>query len=425
MNLHYDIRTLDNGLQLITAPLHDTKAVTVLILVGTGSRYEDQRTNGVAHFLEHMFFKGTTKRPSTLEISKELDALGADYNAFTGEEYTGFYVRVAGEDFNQAFDIITDMLLNPLFQVEEIEREKGVILEELNMYEDTPMRIIHDHAKQLIYGDTPLGRNIGGTKETVMKFDRQDFLDFRAKFYQPDNLVVAIAGMGEATDWKNQVETKLGHLKGDADKTFVEAKDQGKGPHFRLVTKKTDQAHVALAFRGFPRGDKRRPILSLLVNILGGTMSSRLFIEVRERRGLAYYVRSGTWYFRDAGVLTASAGVQVAKIDEAIQVILNEFRRLTTTPVSAEELDRAKKNLRGSLYLGLEDSMSVADYLAEQALLEDSIEQPEEVVKEREQVTISQIQNLAKELIDSDGLYLTILGPYDDPKRFEKLLTQS
>ncbi len=422
MTIHYALDTLPNGLRLITAPMHDTKAVTILIMVGVGSRYEDKRTNGVAHFLEHMFFKGTTKRPSTLEISKELDALGADYNAFTGEEYTGFYVRVAGEDFTQAFDIITDMLVNPLFQVDEIEREKGVIVEELNMYEDTPMRIIHDHAKRLIYGDTPLGRNIGGTKDTVMKFDRQDFLNFRAKFYQPDNLVVTIAGMGEVADWRSQVQAKLARLKGTADKTYLKAKDQGKGPHFRLVTKKTDQAHLVLGFRGFPRGDERRPILSLLVNILGGTMSSRLFIEVRERRGLAYYVRGGIWYFQDAGILTASAGVQVAKIDEAVQVILDEFRRLKDTPVTEEELDRAKKNLRGSLYLGLEDSMSVADYLGEQALLEDDIEQPEEVVQKRQHVTRDQIQSLAAELIESGGLYLTILGPYDDAQRFEKIL---
>lgn len=422
MNLHYKIETLANGLRLITAPLHDTKAVTILILVGAGSRYEDKRTNGVAHFLEHLFFKGTTKRPSTLEISKELDALGADYNAFTGEEYTGFYVRVAGEDFPQAFDIITDMLLDPLFQVEEIEREKGVIVEELNMYEDTPMRIIHDHAKQLVYGDSPLGRRIGGLKETVTKFSRQDFLDFRTKFYQPDNLVVAIAGMGEASHWQTLVKERLGQLRGSAEKQFAPAKDRGKGPHFRLVTKKTDQTHLVLSFRGFPRGDQRRPILSLLTNILGGSMSSRLFIEVRERRGLAYYVRGGISYYRDTGDLTASAGVQVAKIEEAIQVILAEFRRLKDTPVTEEELDRAKKNLRGSLYLGLEDSMSVADYLGEQALLEDEIEQPEQVVANRERVTREEIQALASELIESGSLYLTVLGPYEDPKRFEKIL---
>ena len=421
MNLHYQIQTLKSGLRLITAPMHETKAVTILILVGAGSRYEEARTNGVAHFLEHMFFKGTTKRPSTLEISKELDALGADYNAFTGEEYTGFYVRVAADDFDQAFDIITDMLLNPLFVAEEIEREKGVIVEELNMYEDTPMRAIGDHAKRLIYGDTPLGRNIGGTKETVTKFKREDFLHFRTKFYQPDNLVVAIAGAGRAARWEEQVTARLGPLAGQAHKDFQPAKERSPGPRVQLVTKKTDQAHVALGFRGFARGDERRSILSLLVNILGGTMSSRLFIEVRERRGLAYYVRGGTWYFRDAGVLTASAGVQVAKIDEAIEVILDEFRRLTTTPVTAEELDRAKKNQRGSLYLGLEDSMSVADYLGERALLDQAIEQPDEIVKRWETVTREQIQDLASQLVTSAGLYLTVLGPYDDRTRFEKI----
>src|SRR3990167_1333859 len=194
MTIHFDRHVLGNGLRLLTTPMHETKAVTILILVGAGSRYEAARTSGVAHFLEHMFFKGTSKRPSTAAIAQELDALGADYNAFTGEEYTGFYVRTASEDFAQAFDIITDMLLDQLFRTEEIEREKGVIVEEIHMYEDNPMRSIHDHAKALMFGDTPLGRNIAGTKETVTKFDREDFLDFRRHYSQPGNLVVAIAG---------------------------------------------------------------------------------------------------------------------------------------------------------------------------------------------------------------------------------------
>lgn len=422
MTIHYQREVLDNGLRILLAPMHETKAVTILMMVAAGSRYEDKRTNGVAHFLEHMFFKGTTERPSTLEISKELDALGADYNAFTSEEYTGFYVRVAGDDFAEAFAIITDMLLDPLFLEEEIEREKGVIGEELNMYEDTPMRAIGDHAKQFFYGDTPLGRNIGGSKETVTKFTRADFLAFREQFYQPDNLVVTIAGAGDSKEWQRAIVARLGHLSGKAEKTFAAAKHAAAQSKVRLVTKKTDQAHLILGFPSFPRTDARRPALSLLANILGGTMSSRLFIEVRERRGLAYYIRGNTWYFRDAGALVASSGVQVQKIDEAIQVIADEFRRLRDVLVTEEELERAKKNLRGSLYLGLEDSMSVADYVTDQEVLEGHIRQPEDIVALWDKVTREEIQILAKNLIEPAAIRLTVLGPYDEPTRFEKIL---
>lgn len=422
MQIHFQKKQLPNGLRLITAPLHDTKAVTILILVGAGSRYEDARTNGVAHFLEHMFFKGTKNRPSTLMISKELDAMGADYNAFTGEEYTGFYVRVAAEDFDQAFDIITDMLCNPLFVAEEIEREKGVIVEELNMYEDTPTRAIHDAAKLLVYGDTPLGRNIGGKKETVTKFTQAEFVDFRKKFYQPDNMVVAIAGSGTESAWVRSVEERLGVLTGTSQADYEQVASEQTQPKVSLVHKATDQAHVLLAFRGFNRLDKRRPALKVLLNILGGTMSSRLFTEVRERRGLAYYVGASDWAFHDTGALIARAGVQVAKIDEAIQVILAEFTRMVESPITDEELDRAKKNLRGGLYLGLEDSMSIADYLGEQELLRKEIAQPEAKMKEIDAVTLADIQHLAKELIVGANLNLTVIGPYKDPAQFTRLV---
>lgn len=424
MAIHFDKKIFPNGLRLITAPMHETKAVTILILVGAGSRYEDARTNGVAHFLEHMFFKGTTNRPTTLEISKELDALGAEYNAFTGEEYTGFYVRVAAPDFAQAFDIITDMLLNPLFLADEIEREKGVIVEELNMYQDSPMRAIHDSAKELMYGDTPLGRNIGGRKQTVTKFDRDDFIAFRKKYYQPDNLVLAIAGAGDESIWKKMATDRLGALSGQAAQSFDRAKTQQTTPRVRLDHKATDQAHILLSFHGLSREDKRRPALKVLQNILGGTMSSRLFIEVRERRGLAYYVSAGSWDFRDAGALIGRAGVQVDKIDEAIKVIFDEFRRMRDVPVSAEELDRAKKNLRGGLYLSLEDSESIADYVAEQELFHEKVEQPEDKIAKIEEVTAEDIQTLARDLIQRGALNLTVIGPYKDQKRFTDLVEQ-
>lgn len=422
MPIHYDRKVFANGLRLLTAPIKDSKAVTILIMVGAGSRYEDARTNGVAHFLEHMFFKGTTNRPSTLELTKELDAMGADYNAFTGEEYTGFYVRCASQDFPQAFDIITDMLLNPLFVEEEIEREKGVIVEELNMYEDTPMRAIYDYAKGFMYGDTPLGRNIGGSKAIVTKFDRQDFLDFRERYYRPDNVLVVIAGGGAAEQWHTAVDGRLSGLRGKAHKDYEAGKLAQTPSPVRLVTKKTDQTQLMVGFPSFPRGDVARPVLNVLENVFGDTMSSRLFIEVRERRGLAYSVRAGTFEFRDTGAFFARGGMKLEKIDEAVKVVLEEFHRLAAEPVSEEELDRAFKNLRGSLYLGLEDSRAIAEYLAEEELFETRIRQPEDLIKAWQAVTRQHIQDLAKKIIDPKRLYLTLIGPYDDQERFEKIV---
>lgn len=422
MNLNFHREVLPNGLRVLTLPMKETKAVTILFLVGAGSRYETQEQNGVAHFLEHMFFKGTKHRPSTLEISKQLDALGADYNAYTGEDLTGFYVRVAADDFRQAFDIISDMLLFPLFKPEEIEREKGVIVEEINMYEDTPMRTVHDQAKRFMFGDTPLGRNIAGTKERVTSFQKADFLAFRKAFYQPNNMIVAIAGAGDPTSWKSELATRFGSLPGSADPAFEPAKFQTSKARVKLIKKKTDQAHLVLAFPGFKRTDPRRPILITLMNILGGTMSSRLFIEVRERRGLAYYVRGGQWFFRDCGAFVASAGVKVPEAAQAIQVIREEFMKLAAAPVLAEELERAKKNFRGSMYLGMEDSMNLAEFLANQELYEDAIKQPEEIVQRIEQVTAREIHTLAKEFFDPRQAYLTLIGPYTSPQPFEQAL---
>lgn len=422
MPIHFERTVYPNKLRLLTAPMKDSKAVTILILVGAGSRYEEARTNGVAHFLEHMFFKGTTNRPSTLELTKELDAMGADYNAFTSEEYTGFYVRCASADFTQAFDIITDMLLNPLFIEEEIEREKGVIVEELNMYEDTPMRAVYDYAKGFVYGDTSLGRNIGGSKEVVNQLNRQEFLDFRARYYQPDNLIVAIAGGGMADTWRAAAEARLAGLRGQAEHAFVAGQLARPATPIRLVTKQTDQVQVIAGFPSFARIDDRRPVLNVLENIFGDTMSSRLFIEVRERRGLAYSIRAGSFEFRDTGLFFARGGLKADKIDEALQVILEEFHRLAAEPVTDEELERAQKNLRGSLYLGMEDSRAIAEYLAEEELFEKTIRQPEDLIVDWHGVTRAQMQSLAQELVDPRHLYITLIGPYKEAARFEKLV---
>lgn len=420
--LNYQLKTLPNGLRLITAPMAQTKAVTVLFLVGVGSRYEAKNLNGISHFLEHMFFKGTKKRPTTLDIAKSLDAVGASYNAFTAEEYTGFYVRAASEHFDLALDILFDMLYGSRFESREIEREKGVIIEEINMYQDTPQGYVSEVAKELFYGDEPLGRPVAGKKETVQKLTREDFLHYRDKFYVPNNMLVAVAGGRNNINWQEKVRAFLGKIESKKQEGCLKIKENQTKPGLKIHPKKTDQAHLILGFRTIARTDKRRPILKVLNNLLGETMSSRLFTEVRERRGLAYYVSSEMADFYDVGVLGAAAGVDIRRAEEAVKVILEEFNKLKTREISEEELKRARENLKGRLYLGLEESFAVAEFLAEQKLFWDKIEKPEELVKKYEKVSASDIKKFAYDFFTRKNLNLAMIGPFKDEEKFRKIL---
>ncbi|MFA6492826.1 MAG: pitrilysin family protein [Patescibacteria group bacterium] len=420
--INYKLKTLPNGLRLIAAPLENTKAVTVLFLVGVGSRYETKNLNGISHFLEHMFFKGTKNRPTTLDIAKSLDAVGASYNAFTSEEHTGFFVRSASEHFELALDILFDMIYNSNFSAEEIEREKGVIVEEINMYQDAPQSYVSEVAKQLFYGDTPLGRQVTGIKETVQKFSRNDFVNYRDKFYTPENTIVVIAGGRNNVSWEEKTEEFFNKVKSQKAEQYLKIEENQTQPKLKIHQKKTDQAHLILGFRTIPRGNPKRPIARVLNNLFGETMSSRLFTEVRERRGLAYYVNSEMADFRDAGIFGASAGVDLLRAEEAVKVILEEFNKLKTESISEEELHRAKENLKGRLYLSLEESFSVAEFLADQKLFLDEIKHPEELVKEYEKVTAQDIQKFAKDYFQPKNLNLAMVGPFKNPDKFKKLL---
>ncbi|MDZ7586536.1 MAG: pitrilysin family protein, partial [Patescibacteria group bacterium] len=387
-----------------------------------GSRYEDKNLNGISHFLEHMFFKGTKKRPTTLDIAKSLDAVGAAYNAFTSEEHTGFFVRAASEHFDLALDILFDMLYGSRFSSEEIEREKGVIIEEINMYQDTPQSYIAEVAKQLFYGDQPLGRQVTGLKEIVSKFEHQDFVSYRDKFYLPNNMIVAVAGGKNNISWQEKIQEFFQKIESKKKAFYQKVKESQAKSALLIHQKKTDQAHLILGFRTMPRTDKRRPILKVLNNLFGENMSSRLFTEVRERRGLAYYVSSEEASFQDVGVFGASAGVDIGRTQEAVRVILEEFNKLKTKEVSQEELSRAKENLKGKLYLGLEESFAVADFLAEQELFHKKIENPEELVKKYEKVTAQDIQRFAREFFVSQNLNLAMIGPFKEENKFQKIL---
>lgn len=416
--IQYEKHTLANGLRLFLVPMHETQAVTILFLYGVGSRHESDRHNGLSHFLEHMYFKGTQKRPTTLDISQELDSLGAEYNAYTGEERTGYYVSAAAEHFPIAFDVLTDMLYNSVFDAEEIDREKGVICEEIKMYHDNPMSYLEEVAKGLAFGDTPLGRDIAGTAQTVRAFSREDFVTHKDEFYGPENTVLVIAGNPKQHDWLTTVSSSLSHLPSKKPAEYV-PQDKITGPAVRIGHKPIDQVHLNLMHYSLPVDDERIEIMSVLSNILGGTMSSRLFVEVRERRGLAYYVRSAQDSYRDIGLFHCAAGVDPQKLPEALKVIVEQIERLKTEPVTELELQRAKQNIKGRLSLQLEDSHSIARYLANDELELGKIIQPEEYIERIEKVTQSDIMEIAKTLLVPANRKLAVVGPLEAAKEEE------
>lgn len=416
------IHKLKNNLKILSRHIPEARSVTVLILVRTGSRYEEKRTNGIAHFAEHMFFKGTKKRPTTLDISSLIDGIGGEFNAFTSKEYTGYYIKARAKKFDLLLDVLSDMLRNSKFEKAEIERERGVINEELRMYLDTPVRHIGDVYENLLFGDQPLGWDIIGTLKSLANIKREDFLKFQDSYYSPENMIVSIAGGVSHDDIKSITNKYLGKLNSKKTADYLPVKFSQNKPAVKLVNKKTEQSHLALGFRAYPIGHKNHYKLVVLNAILGSSMSSRLFIQLRERRGLAYYVRSMPEEYHDAGSFMVQAGVAPANSEEAIKVILAEFKEITKVEVKADELKRAKEHIKGRLVLELEDSRELALIFGMQQLLEGKIRTTDEIFKNIDAVSAQDIQNVAKDIFKTEGLNLAIIGPYKDEEKFAKIL---
>ncbi|OGV89435.1 hypothetical protein A2Z41_00395 [Microgenomates group bacterium RBG_19FT_COMBO_39_10] len=418
----HQLTTLKNGLRLITIPMPQLESVTVMVGVGAGSRYETKAVNGLFHFIEHMAFKGTKKRPSSLAISSELDALGSEFNAFTDKELTGYYVKLAVKHQKLAFDILSDMVLNSLFQEKEIEREKGVITEEINMRKDMPNLRSLEAFIRLIYGNNPMGWEVIGKKKNIKGINRDDFLRYINRFYFPKNVIVAVAGKINQTQTKSLFRQYFGPLKKKGKSTPKIIKIDQKKAKTKLVYKKTEQAHFCLGVPGYWYLHPDRFVLGVLSTILGRGMSSRLFIQIRERRGLAYYSYSDLDFYTDSGYLLAREGVRLKSVDEAIKVTLNEFWKLKEKPVSSKELKKAKEFLKGKMTLALEDSYNVASRYAAQLLLEKKIRTPEETMRLIDQVSVADVQRVAKDVFKPEKLNLALIGPYKDESRFKKLL---
>jgi predicted Zn-dependent peptidase len=417
----FERHRLDNGLRVLSASMPQVQSVTCMIMLAAGSRYETAETNGIAHFSEHMFFKGTERRPTARDIGMEVDALGGEFNAFTSKEYTGYYVRCAADHRDQALDVLSDMLRNSKFEAEEIDREKGVIIEEMNMYFDTPRDFIGGVYEHLLYGDQPLGWDILGRKETVQGATRETFLEYIGRWYKPERMVVGVAGRLDG-DYLAAIERLLGDLEPEETGAPAGVVQNGNGNRVTIHRKDADQAHLCLGVRSYPMVHPDRWAMQMLATVLGSGMSSRLFTEVRERRGLAYYVYAHNQGYTDAGTLFSQAGVDIKRSEEAVETIVREFRRMAAEPVPAEELEKARALAKGRFVLRLESPQGMIVFGLGREVLDDPVIEPDEVLAGLDAVTAEDVQRVAQDVITSDALNLALIGPFDDETRFAELL---
>ncbi|PIY59497.1 hypothetical protein COY96_01495 [Candidatus Wolfebacteria bacterium CG_4_10_14_0_8_um_filter_37_11] len=417
--------TLKNGLRVILAPKQDSLATTFLILVEAGSKYETKEINGISHFLEHMCFKGTKKRLKAIDISSELDSIGANYNAFTGQEYTGYYAKGRPENFNVILDVVSDIYLNQVFNIQEIDKERGVIIEEINMYEDLPMRRVQELFTGLLYGDQPAGWDIAGRKEVIKKITQEDFLKYRKEHYLAQSTIAVVAGKFDEKKVIAEIENAFSGIRSGEKTQKIKTTEQQENPQVLLKYKKTDQTHLVLGVRAFDIFDKRKYALEVLADILGGGMSSRLFQKIREEMGAAYYVRAESDLLSDHGFLATSAGIDNSKIEQVIEAILEEFRKLSRKLVGAKELQRAKDHLAGHLMLGLETSDALAGFFGGQEIITKKITAPSELTKKIQAVKAEEIMAVANDIFQNNKLNLAIIGPFSaedgNKSRFEKI----
>jgi predicted Zn-dependent peptidase len=420
--MKFSKKVLKNGLRVVTIPMKDNPTATVLVLVEAGSKYETKKVNGISHFLEHMCFKGTIKRPKAIDISKELDALGSQYNAFTAQEYTGYYAKSDAKHFSKIFDVVSDIYLNSTFPETEMQKEKGVIIEEINMYEDMPPRHVQDLLMSLLYGDQPAGWNIAGEKKNILGMKRDDFINYKKQHYLPEATVLVVAGAVTEKQVMQEANKIFGDISRDKKIGKLKTKDVQSKPEVLINFKKTDQTHFVLGVRSLDLFNKKNAVISVLGGVLGGGMSSRLFQKLREEMGVGYYVRAYNDAYTDHGFFQVSAGVDNKRIEEVIKAVLLECNKLKNELVGKEELEKVKECLIGNMKLTLESSDDIANFYGGQELLKRELKNAEEKAKEIREVTSSQIQNLAKEIFQNSKLNLVFIGPFKDKAKFLKIL---
>jgi len=417
----YQKNVLDNGLRVLTIPMPASRSVTVMVMVGVGSRYESASINGLSHFMEHMFFKGAETYPDAMAVASAIDAVGGSFNAFTGEEKVAYFVKLSMSKKQIAYDVLSDMILKSKFDQEEIDRERGVIVEEIRMYNDDPMSRVQMDFKLHFYGDQPIGWDIAGPEKVIHSVTRDDFLDYRSLHYASGNCALVTAG-AITHDENLKLAEKFFTFTQTGEKIKADPFVQKTSIRSAHSKKEIEQAHFVL---GFPiPGDSHadQPALKVLTNILGGTMSSRLFYQIRERRGLAYYIRASRQAFTDAGSLQVSAGINVDKLEEAITCVMAEIRKMKEKGITPEELERGKENIKGSFDLSIENPMAVANYYASYETLYGKVKTPEEFVAEIDSVTLEMVNTAAAAYLDPAKVKMTTLGPYESVDSFDKCL---
>ena len=424
VGIEYHKHVFDNGLRVYITPMDAATSVTVVIGVGVGARWEAPAVNGIAHFAEHMFFKGTERRPTTRDISSLIDGLGGQFNAFTSEEMTAYYTRLAPEHYKVGLDVLTDMLFHSKFDPEEIEREKGTIIQEIRMYEDQPMALAPRAFQAMMYPNHPLGRPVLGTDETIQTMTRTTFTDYMEMAYHTGSMVVSIAGKVDEDDALDAVQQWMAQFPGGVAPQPIPATGVQPDARVALYTKDTGQAHLCLGVPSLPIGHPDEAALNVLSTVLGGTMSSRLFIEVREKQGLCYYVGSSPDPYTDTGLYVARGGMDLNRIDQALVSIRKEMLGMAESPITDEELGMGKEGLKGRILLSMEGSAGVAMDVIRQELLRGRVRTPDERRAEVDAVTKDDVFRVANDLFAPERMHLAMCGPFDDPTRFEPLVLE-
>jgi len=419
---------LPNGLRLLLIPMPNLESVTVTVWNRVGSRYETPRINGLAHFYEHIVFKGGKKYPTAREVSEAVDSFGGEFNASTGKEITQFYIKSHTDKLENALDILSDIVLSPKLDSEDIAREKGVIKAEIDMYEDTPIRKIEEYYENLLYRGNPLEYDIAGTKQSIDAIGRRDFAKFMTEHYHTGNMLITVAGGTNVRKTKSLVSDYFSQLKKAKlthPKPFHLKQNR---PQLEVKHKKTDQAHFILGYMGYPAGHKDRYSEAVLMSILGGGMSSRLFTEVREKRGLAYAVKTYTDHYSDTGCFSTYAGTTPSQASEAIRTILSEYKKISSIKdchISGKELRKAKGYLKGQIALSLEDTSAVNQFFGVEELLLGKTRSVREVFTAIDRVTVPEIASFAKRTFVPSRLNLAVLGPFKSESKFEALLRRN
>jgi predicted Zn-dependent peptidase len=418
----YQRTTLANGLRILSAPMPATRSVSVSIYAGAGSRYETPEEAGISHLLEHLLFKGTERRPTAQQISELIDGVGGVMNAGTDRELTVYYAKVARPHFERAADVLSDMVRHPLVAAEELEKERKVVIEELAAIGDSPAQMVDVLLDATMWPGQPMGRDVAGTEESVSALTREGTVDYLHRQYVPNNMVVAVAGAIEHDEVVAFFEQALGDWAPGTPSTWFPAVNGQDAARLAVQYKPTEQAHIEIAVHGCSSQDPDRFPLDLISVMLGEGMSSRLFLELREKRALCYDVHSYASHYLDAGSFAVYAGVDPKKAVEAVQALLQELARLRDEGVTEEELMKARELSKGRLLLRMEDTRSVSGWLGGQEMLNGTIKTPDEIVALIDAVTVEDIQRVARTLLRSCQLSMAVVGPFRTDKRFANLV---